>query len=90
MFAVVYSSGAVAPAMFDPDVGMNFAMMVHGGQEFAWSDLVYAGDTITTTASVLDISKREDKTFYVFETVSLNQDGQEVARGTWTNIERGG
>ena len=90
MFAVVYSSGAVAPAMFDPEVGMNFAMMVHGGQEFAWSDLVYAGDTITTTASVLDISEREDKTFYVFETVSLNQDGAEVVRGTWTNIERGG
>jgi acyl dehydratase len=90
MFAVVYSSGAVAPAMFDPDVGMNFAMMVHGGQEFAWSDLVYAGDTITTTASVLDISARDDKTYYVFETVSVNQQGQEVARGTWTNIERGG
>ena len=90
MFAVVYSSGAIVPAMFDPDVGMNFAMMVHGGQEFAWSDLVYAGDTITTTASVLDISKRDDKTFYVFETVSVNQDGREVTRGTWTNIERGG
>ena len=52
MFAVVYSSRSVAPALFDPEVGMNFAMMVHGGQEFAWSDLVYAGDTITTTASV--------------------------------------
>ncbi len=90
MFAVVYSSGAIAPAMFDPDVGMNFAMMVHGGQEFAWSELVYAGDTITTTASVLDISQRDDKTFYVFETVSVNQDAQEVTRGTWTNIERGG
>ena len=90
MFAVVYSSGAIAPAMFDPEVGMNFAMMVHGSQEFAWSDLVYAGDTITTTASVKDITKRDDKTFYVFETVSVNQEGQEVVRGTWTNIERGG
>jgi acyl dehydratase len=90
MFAVVYSAGAMAPAMFDPEVGMNFAMMVHGGQEFAWSDLVYAGDTITTTASVKDISRQDDKTFYVFESVSMNQDGQEVTRGTWTNIERGG
>ena len=27
--------------------------------------------------------------FYVFETVSTNQDGQEVVRGTWTNIVRG-
>ena len=24
-----------------------------------------------------------------FETVSTNQDGQEVVRGTWTNIVRG-
>ena len=31
MFAVVYSTGAVIPALFDPEVGMNFAMMVHGG-----------------------------------------------------------
>jgi acyl dehydratase len=90
MFAVVYSSGAVAPAMFDPDVGMNFAMMVHGGQEFTWPELVYAGDTVTTTASVRDIAERGDKTFYVFETVSINQEGREVARGTWTNIVRGG
>ena len=90
MFAVVYSAGAVAPAMLDPAVGMNLAMMVHGGQEFAWSELVHAGDTITTTASVRDLYARESMRFYVFESVSVNQDGLEVARGTWTNIERGG
>ncbi|MFN2467089.1 MAG: MaoC family dehydratase N-terminal domain-containing protein, partial [Gaiellaceae bacterium] len=67
MFAVVYSAGAVAPAMLDPAVGMNFAMMVHGGQEFAWSELVYAGDTITTTASVRDLYARDSMKFYVFE-----------------------
>jgi hypothetical protein len=27
--------------------------------------------------------------FYVFESVSRNQDDQEVVRGTWTNIVRG-
>jgi hypothetical protein len=27
--------------------------------------------------------------FYVFESVSTNQDGQETVRGTWTNIVRG-
>ena len=90
MFAVVYSAGAVAPAMLDPAVGMNLAMMVHGGQEFAWSELVYAGDTITTTASVRDLYGRDTMKFYVFESVSVNQDGLEVARGTWTNIERAG
>jgi acyl dehydratase len=89
MFAVVYSSGAVGPAMVDPDVGINFAMMVHGGQEFVWGEPVVAGDVITTETSVKDISEKRGLGFYVFESVSRNQDGQEVVRGTWTNIVRG-
>ncbi len=89
MFAVVYSSGSVAPAIFDPDVGINFAMMVHGGQEFVWGEPVVAGDVITTETSVKDISEKGGMGFYVFESVSRNQDGQEVVRGTWTNIVRG-
>jgi acyl dehydratase len=89
MFAVVYSSGAVAPALFDPEVGMNFAMMVHGGQEFVWAEPVCAGDQITTTATLKDVYEQGGKGFYVFESVSLNQEGQEVVRGTWTNIVRG-
>src|SRR5687767_24066 len=44
MFAVVYSAPVMAPAVFDPDVGMNFAAMVHGGQEFVWGEPVVAGD----------------------------------------------
>ena len=89
MFAVVYSSGSVAPGIFDPDVGINFAMMVHGGQEFVWSEPVCAGDTITTETEVKDIYEKDGKGYYVFESVSRNQDGQEVTRGTWTNIVRG-
>ena len=89
MFAVVYSGGAVGPAVLDPEVGINFAMMVHGGQEFVWGEPVCAGDTITTETSVKDIYERGGMGFYVFESVSRNQDGQEVVRGTWTNIVRG-
>jgi acyl dehydratase len=89
MFAVVYSSGSVAPAIFDPDVGINFAMMVHGGQEFVWGEPVCSGDVISTVTSVKDISEKGGMGFYVFETVSTNQDGAEVVRGTWTNIVRG-
>ena len=37
-----------------------------------------------------DLYEKDGKGFYVFESVSTNQDGQEVVRGTWTNIVRGG
>ena len=89
MFAVVYSARALGPAVFDPEVGINFASMVHGGQEFVWGEPVCAGDEITTTARVRDIHERDGKGFYVFESVSTNQDGEAVVRGTWTNIVRG-
>ena len=89
MFAVVFKSPAMAPAIFDPDVGMNFALMVHGGQEFRWGPLVVAGDEIRTTVTVRSIDARDGKGFYVFESVSENQRDETVCVGTWTNIVRG-
>jgi acyl dehydratase len=89
MFAVVYSLAALAPAMFDPEVGMNFATMVHGGQTFEWSEPACSGDEITTTAKCVSIEEKLGNGFYVFETTSVNGAGAEVVRGTWTNIVRG-
>jgi acyl dehydratase len=89
MFAVVYSAPVMGPAVLDPEVGINLAMMVHGGQEFVWGPPVVAGDEITTTATVKDISARDGRGYYVFESVSTNQAGETVCTGTWTNIVRG-
>ena len=89
MFAVVYSAPAMAPAIFDQDVGMNFALMVHGGQEFRWGPLVVAGDEIETEVPVKSIEERDGRGYYVFESVSKNQRGETVCVGTWTNIVRG-
>jgi acyl dehydratase len=89
MFCVVYSARAVGAGVFDPEVGINFATMVHGGQKFEWGEPVCAGDVITTEARMVSISERGGMGFYVFESVSSNEDGDEVVRGTWTNIVRG-
>src|SRR3954454_8563115 len=59
MFAVVYSAPSMGPAIFDPDGAMNFAMMVHGGQEFSWGPLVVAGDEISTEVEVKSIEVRD-------------------------------
>src|SRR5436190_6106183 len=67
MFAVVYSMPAVALGMFDPEVGIDFARLVHSGQEFTWGPLVCAGDEIATTVSVMDVSERRGSGFFTFE-----------------------
>jgi acyl dehydratase len=89
MFAVVYTSPAIGPAFLDADVGIDFARMVHGAQEFAWGPLVLAGDEIETEVEVADISERGGVGFYVFESRSDNQRGERVCTGTWTCVVRG-
>ena len=89
MFVVVYTSPAIGPAMLDPGVGIDFARMVHGAQEFAWGPLVVAGDEIATEVEVTDISARGGMRFYVFESRSDNQRGERVCTGAWTCIVRG-
>ncbi len=89
MFGVVSSARAMAPAILDPEIGINLAAMLHGGQEFVWEEPVCHGDVISTEATCREIYEKDGKGFYVFETVSTNQDGAETVRGTWTNIVRG-
>ena len=90
MFAVVYAAPAITAALFDPEVGIDFARMVHGGQEFVWGPLVVAGDEVTTRASVTEIRRGPERSFFVFGTTSVNDRGETVCTGTWTNIVREG
>ncbi len=89
MFAVIYAGRAVFPAIFDPELELDFAMMVHGGQEFRWDRLVVAGDEIETAVEVRSIEEKRGLGFYVFQSRSCNQRGEHVCTGIWTNIVRG-
>jgi acyl dehydratase len=88
MFAVVYSAGSLGPAVLDPEVGIDLMRMVHGAQEFTWGEPVCAGDTITTETRFADAGEKGGRKFYVFESVSRNQDGRQVVRAKGTTIVR--
>ena len=88
MFATVYSWQALAPVVLDPEVGIDFARMVHGGQEFTWHEPVVAGDEITTEAEFTGTTKQGQLNVFTFVSRSVNQRGELVCEGTWTNIVR--
>src|SRR5215216_7888174 len=89
MFCVVYSAPAMAPAILDPEVGINLATMLHGSQEFEWGEPVCSADRVTTQTTCKEIYEKNGMGFYVFESVSMNQNGDRTVKGTWTNIVRG-
>jgi acyl dehydratase len=88
MFAAVYSWRAMGPAVLDPEIGIDFGRMVHGAQEFTWHEPVIAGDEITTEASFLEEAKRGEIKVYTFSSRSINQRGELVCEGKWTNFVR--
>jgi acyl dehydratase len=55
MFAAVYCWPAIGPAVLDPEIGIDFARLVHGAQEFTWHELVVAGDLRARRAEVLRV-----------------------------------
>ncbi|MBB4663952.1 FAS1-like dehydratase domain-containing protein [Conexibacter arvalis] len=89
MFAVVYQSPSVMPALFDPEVGIDFAMLVHSAQEFRWERLVVAGEELTTATTVAAISEKGGMGFFDFEVETVDAAGKPVATGIWKMIVRG-
>ena len=89
MFAVVYCSSAFSTALLDPELEIDFPRLVHGAQAFRWEQAVVAGDEITTTVTVQEISERAGLRFDSFQSVSVNQRGETTCIGTWSTIVRG-
>src|ERR1700753_3228337 len=89
MFAVVYGGRALWPALFDPEIGIDFPNMLHAGQEFEWGAVVVAGDEIETTVTVRGIEEKQGMGFYELVTESRNSGGEIVCTGVWRQIVRG-
>lgn len=89
MFAVVYQSPSVMPALFDPEVGIDFAMLLHSGQEFRWERLVVAGEELTTTTTVASVAEKSGMGFFDFEVVTADEAGEPVVTGIWKMLVRG-
>jgi acyl dehydratase len=89
MFAVVYQGRGVHAPLFDPELAIDFPRLLHAGQEFRWGPLVIAGDELTTTVTVAQISERAGLGFFDFRAESVNQRGDVVAEGLWRNVVRG-
>jgi len=90
VFASVYNLLGAAKVFVDPELNLNFLMLVHGEQEFEWLKPVKPGDVLTTTGRIADIYEKGSNDFVVYEARSVNQDGELVTIGRATFVIRGG
>jgi len=87
-FAVVIGAYLIEPIFMDKDLNLNMPMIVHGEQELEFLEVIKAGDSITSSARIIDINNKEKLDVIAIEVKSKNQHGQDVCRGIYTFVER--
>ncbi len=88
-FAIVITSGANARLIADPDLGVNYAMVVHGEQSFTHSRPLHAGDVVVAQSTIESIKQIRTMTTMATVTEIRTADGEHVCTARSTLVERG-
>ena len=89
-FPIVFTLSGAGEALRDPELGLNFAMVVHGEQRFEYTRPIYAGDVLNCTSTITEIrTVGRNETLTVKSDVTT-VDGEHVCTAYNTIVERGG
>jgi acyl dehydratase len=75
--------------VLDPDLGLNYMMVVHGEQEFELLRPLKAGDKLIGKPRIASITARGRNEFLVTEAPIETTDGERVALARSTIVSRG-
>jgi len=88
-FAIVISMKSTAVLQADPGLGLDYSMVVHGEQSFAYSRPLHAGDVVVATSTVESIRVIGGMSMMVTSTDISTVDGEHVCTTKSTIVERG-
>jgi acyl dehydratase len=75
--------------ILEPELGLNFAMVVHGEQSFAFTRPVQAGDVLVLEQRIADITAKGSNELMTLVTEVTTESGEHVATVTNTIVSRG-
>jgi acyl dehydratase len=88
-FAIVISMTAAGTALADPDLGLNYAMVVHGEQRFSYLRPLTAGDVVTAQPTITEIRDAGRNVMLTTSTEIRTVTGELVCTALSTLVERG-
>ena len=88
-FAIVVSAAGSAQVTRDPDLGLNYAMVVHGEQSFEHARPLHAGDVVVSQSTIESIRPLGTMTALTTVTQIRTVDGEHVCTARSTLVERG-
>jgi acyl dehydratase len=82
----IMTSGQV---VLDQELGLNYALVVHGEQEYDWRRPVRVGDVLSAVPRIADIYSRGPNEFLVIESEIADASGETVVVARSTLLSRG-
>lgn len=88
-FAFVITMKAMATAMFDPDLGLDYSRVVHGEQSFQYVVGLQAGHEVVVKSHIADISTRGRNELLTTQADVVTLDGQLLVSTRSVIVSRG-
>jgi acyl dehydratase len=88
-FAIAVTMRAADEAVSDPGLGLDYSMVVHGGQGFTHSRPLHAGDVVLATTTIESVKTLGGLAMLVTSTDLVTVDGEHVCTAKSTLVERG-
>ena len=88
-FAITISMKAAGQATFDPGLGLDYSMVVHGEQRFTHARPLHAGDVVVATTTIESIKAVGSLSMMVTATDLTTVEGEHVCTARSTLVERG-
>jgi len=88
-FPVVISMKALATAMFDPELGLDYSRVVHGEQRFNYSRPVVAGDSLVCVPTIDGIRSAAGNDLITVRGEISTESGEHVVTTYATIVSRG-
>jgi acyl dehydratase len=88
-FAVVISMASSGEVNADPELGLDYSMVVHSDQSFSYSRPLHAGDVVVATTTVDSIKSVGPMSMLITSTEIVTVDGEHVCTARSTLVERG-
>jgi acyl dehydratase len=88
-FAIVVSAANSARVTHDPDLGVNYAMIVHGEQSFSHARPLRAGDVVVAQSTIESIRSVGSMTTLTTVTQISTTGGEHVCTARSVLVERG-
>lgn len=86
-FPIVLS--LVDNGLADPELGLDYAMVVHGEQRFEYTRPIHAGDVIVSSGTITEIRSIGKNEKLVLETEIRTVEGELVCKSYNSIVERG-